>query len=77
MEAGATPATNGGAVGGMMVGTAMSEAQRTTAIITRYLNRTTADPTFWLHALETPPDQLYYLSAEELSQYRLVTEFTD
>jgi len=59
------------------VGTAMSEAQRTTAIITRYLNSTTADPTFWLHALETPPDQLYYLSAEELSQYRLVTEFTD
>jgi hypothetical protein len=58
-------------------GTAMSEAQRTTAIITRYLNTTSVDPAFWLHALETPPDQLYYLSAEELSKYRLVTLFTD
>jgi hypothetical protein len=59
------------------VGTAMSEAQRTTAIITRYLNSTTVDPAMWLHALETPPDQLYYFGAEELSKYRLVTRFTD
>lgn len=59
------------------VGTAMSEAQRTTATITRYLNSTTTDPAFWLHALETPPDQLYFFNAEELSNYRLVTQFTD
>lgn len=59
------------------IGTAMSEAQRTTAIITRYLNSTTVDPAMWLHALETPPNQLYYLSQEELAQYRLVTQFTD
>lgn len=59
------------------VGTAMSEAQKTTAIITRYLNTTSVDPAVWLHALETPPDQLYYLSPEELTKYRLVTQFTD
>jgi hypothetical protein len=59
------------------VGTAMSEAQRTTAVITRYLNTTGVDPAMWLHALETPPSQLYYLSSEELTTYRLVTQFTD
>jgi len=59
------------------VGTAMSEAQKTTAIITRYLNSTSVDPAMWLHALETPPDQLYYLSPEELAKYRLVTQFTE
>ena len=59
------------------VGTAMSEAQKTTAIITRYLNTTTVDPAIWLNALETPPDQLYYFKPDELSQYRLVTRFTD
>jgi hypothetical protein len=59
------------------IGTAMSEAQKTTAIITRYLNSTSVDPAMWLHALETPPEQLYYLSPEELTAYRLVTQFTD
>ena len=32
------------------------------------------DPALWLHALETPPDRLYYLSPEELTTYKLVTE---
>lgn len=59
------------------VGTAMSEAQHTTAVITRYLNTTAVDPAMWLHALETPPDQLYYLSPDELAKYRLVTQLTD
>ena len=59
------------------VGSAMSEAQRTTAVITRYLNTTTVDPAVWLYALETPPTQLYYFSEDELRQYRLVTRFTD
>lgn len=59
------------------IGTAMSEAQKTTAVITRYLNTTSVDPAIWLHALETPPDQLYYLDEAELSKYRLVTQFTD
>jgi hypothetical protein len=26
-----------------------------------------------VHALETPPDRLYYLSPDELTGYRLVT----
>jgi hypothetical protein len=59
------------------IGNAMSGAQRTTAVITRYLGTTGVDPAVWLHALETPPDRLYYLAPDELEKYRLVTRFTD
>jgi hypothetical protein len=54
-------------------GEAMSGAQKTTAAITRYLTESGVDPALWLHALETPPDRLYYLSAAELTQYKLAT----
>jgi len=54
-------------------GEAMSGAQKTTAAITRYLTGSGVDPALWLHALETPPDRLYYLSAAELTEYRLAT----
>jgi hypothetical protein len=55
-------------------GEAMSDAQRTTAAITRHLTAMGVDAAVWLHALETPPDRLYYLSPAELTGYRLVTE---
>lgn len=55
-------------------GEAMSDAQKTTAVITRHLTAMEVDPALWLHALETPPDRLYYLSPDELTGYRLVTE---
>jgi hypothetical protein len=54
-------------------GNAMSDAQQTTAVITRHLGAMDVDPALWLHALETPPDRLYYLSPEELLHYRLAT----
>lgn len=54
-------------------GEAMSDAQRTTAAITRYLTESGVDPALWLHALETPPDRLYYLSGSELTDYKLAT----
>jgi hypothetical protein len=54
-------------------GAAMSDAQKTTATITRYLTESGVDPALWLHALETPPDRLYYLSAAELTEYKLAT----
>jgi len=54
-------------------GDAMSNAQKTTAVITRHLSAMGVDPALWLHALETPPDRLYYLSPEELTALRLVT----
>lgn len=54
-------------------GTAMSDAQKTTAKITRYLTDTGVDPALWLHALETPPSKLYYLTPAEMTDYRLIT----
>ena len=55
-------------------GEAMSDAQKTTAVITRHLSAMGVDPALWLHALETPPTRLYYLSPEEMATYRLTTE---
>ncbi len=52
---------------------AMADAQTTTARITRHLVEMGVDPGLWLHALDTPPQQLYYLSPRELMNYRLVT----
>jgi hypothetical protein len=54
-------------------GNAMSDAQRTTANVTRHLVAMGIDAALWIHALETPPEQLYYLSPRELTDYRLVT----
>lgn len=60
--------------GAKAAGDAMSDAQKTTAVITRHLSAMGVDPALWLHALETPPTRLYYLSAEEMAAYRLTTE---
>jgi len=57
-----------------VAGAAMADAQTTTARITRFLAIVGVDPAVWVHALETPPDRLYYLTPEELTQYRMVTE---
>lgn len=52
---------------------AMADAQATAARIARHLDAMGVDPALWLHALDTPPQSLYYLSGEELQGYRLVT----
>lgn len=52
---------------------AMSDAQATTARISRHLAAMGVDPALWLHALDTPPQTLYYLSAKEMADFRLVT----
>ncbi|WP_018859488.1 hypothetical protein [Rhizobium sp. 42MFCr.1] len=51
---------------------AMSEAQRTTADITRHLDDMGIKPDLWIHAMETPPDRLYYLSPDEMKEFALV-----
>jgi hypothetical protein len=53
---------------------AMADAQATTARISRHLSEMEVDPALWLHALDTPPRALYYLSPDELVEYKLVTE---
>ncbi len=67
-----TPVADAAALA-LAAGTAMSEAQRATATITRYLIEVGIDPALWIHALETPPDRLYYLTPQEVSEYRLTT----
>ena len=52
---------------------AMSDAQATTARITRLLDEMGVDPALWLHALDTPPRALYYLTTDEMAKYRLTT----
>lgn len=52
---------------------AMSDAQSTTARITRYLDEMGVQPAVWNFALETPPSQLYYLSPEELKKFDFIT----
>lgn len=60
-----------------VAGTAMSDAQTTTAEIISHLTRSGVDPALWLHALETPPDQLYYFNPEEMTRLNLVTQLAD
>ncbi|WP_291364113.1 ATP-dependent Clp protease proteolytic subunit [Devosia sp.] len=60
-----------------VAGTAMSDAQTTTAEIISHLTKTGVDPALWLHALETPPDRLYYFNPEEMTRLKLVTQLAD
>lgn len=53
---------------------AMSSAQTITARVGRHLETMGIKPGLWLHALETPPDRLYYLTPEEMRDLSLTTE---
>jgi hypothetical protein len=52
---------------------AMSGAQTTTARIARHLDEMGIGNALWIHALETPPDRLYYLTPEEMTDFKLTT----
>src|SRR5690606_7736305 len=64
-------------LGAQATGHAMSEAQMTTAAISRHLDAMDVDAASGLHALETPPDRLYYLPPAEMTAYRLVTRLIE
>ncbi|KIP97655.1 periplasmic protein [Agrobacterium tumefaciens] len=55
---------------------AMSSAQTTTALVARHLDEMGIGAGLWFHALETPPNQLYYLTPAEMLEYRLTTDAT-
>lgn len=59
---------------GISAAQALSDAQITTAEVTRYLKEMGVDPALWLHALDTPPDKLYYLTPQELTDLNLATK---
>ena len=58
-------------VAGLSPAQAMSDAQAVTARISRHLVEMDVDPALWVHAMETPPNRLYYLTADEMETYRL------
>ncbi|GLQ11511.1 hypothetical protein GCM10007913_34430 [Devosia yakushimensis] len=58
-------------------GVAMADAQSTTAEIIAHLTKTGVDPAMWLHALQTPPDRLYYFSPEEMTALKIVTNLAE
>jgi hypothetical protein len=53
---------------------AMSSAQSMTARVARHLEQMGIGSGLWLHALETPPDRLYYLTEREMTEFKLVTQ---
>lgn len=55
---------------------AMASAQAITARVARHLDQMGIGAGLWIHALETPPNQLYYLTPAEMSEYRLTTDST-
>ncbi|MBP1849332.1 hypothetical protein [Rhizobium halophytocola] len=55
---------------------AVSAAQRTTARVTRHLEQMGVSSALWIKALETPPDRLYYLTPEEMAEFKLTTAGT-
>jgi hypothetical protein len=56
---------------------AMSDVQATTARISRHLQAMGIGPELWVHALETPPDRLYYFTLDELTATNLITEIVN
>jgi hypothetical protein len=64
--AGPSAATTGSAGG-------MESAQRVSARCQKYLQEMGVDPALWIHAMETPPARMYFLSSAELTTLRLVT----
>lgn len=59
------------ATGGVGVG--MDRAQRISAECQRYLVEMGVDPRVWMHAMETPKDELFYFTPEELVDLELAT----
>lgn len=57
--------------------TAMADVQKTTALITRHLLDLGIDAAVWLHALETPPNALYFFSPDELVALKLATQLAE
>ena len=55
----------------------MDSVQRMSAECQKYLLDMAIDPMVWVHAMETPPDQLFYFTGEELLKLKLATGKAD
>lgn len=61
------------APGGDSADTGMASAQRVSAECQRHLVAMGVDPRVWIHAMETPPERLFYFSPAELTELKLAT----
>src|ERR1700730_11704290 len=52
----------------------MDSVERMSAECQKYLLEMGVDPMVWVHAMETPTDQLFYFTRDELLKLRLATE---
>lgn len=51
----------------------MAQAQRVSAECQRHLVAMGVDPRVWIHAMETPPREMFYFKPAELAELKLVT----
>ncbi|MFC5067378.1 hypothetical protein [Flaviflagellibacter deserti] len=58
---------------GALADTGMADAQRVSAECQRLLVDMGVDPRVWIHAMETPPQELFYFTPEELMSLKLAT----
>lgn len=58
-----------GATGNLMRG--MSQGQSVSALAQAHLRAMGVDPALWIHAMATPPAQLYVFTPDQLTRYRL------
>jgi len=73
----AVPLPEGTGLATLTGSTAMADAQKITALITRHLIDLGVDSALWLHALETPPNDLYFLAPEEMVGLKLATRLAE
>jgi hypothetical protein len=52
----------------------MDNAQRVSAECQRYLREMGVDPAVWLHAMETPKDELFYFESKDMLSLKLATQ---
>ncbi|MCH9807374.1 MAG: hypothetical protein K0U74_06565 [Alphaproteobacteria bacterium] len=52
----------------------MSQGQAVTALVQQHLTDMGVDSRAWLHAMQTPSDQLYVFTVKELKDYKLATK---
>lgn len=55
----------------------MESAQRASAECQRYLLEMGVDPRVWIHAMETPPAELFYFTTDELVELGLATSVAE
>lgn len=55
----------------------MENAQQISAVCQKYLRDMGIDLGVWVHAMETPRDELYYFKADELVNLKLATQAAD